>query len=115
MMPDMIDVIQEFEETLMFTIVTKSVVNHAVVESSKTGTVPLWFEGNLQPTDPRELENRPEGQRKFKWWTLFTDMNMEVDWIVKDENAKTYRIMNKSDWHEGGYYRYDMVEGPGPA
>ena len=111
MMPNMQTSIFGFEETLQFQIVNKQVVEGDLVESSKVRPV-LWFEGALQPLHPRELLVKPEGQRKFKWWTLITDMTLEVDTVIKDGRGIEFRVMTSNDWFEAGFHQYQLTEGP---
>lgn len=112
MIPFVGSVIFGFEETLRFQIVKKTVVDHDLQESSKV-PVPLYFEGNLQPLHPKELLVKPEGQRKWKWYTLFTDMRLEVDTVLIAEDGIKYRVMASSDWGPVGYTSYQLIEGPG--
>jgi hypothetical protein len=112
MMPNMASTITGFEDTMQFTIVVKETVDHELDESSKTPVI-LWFEGNVQPMSPRKLMIKPEGQRKFKWWELFTDLEMAVDTIIKDRNGLQYRVMASSDWSQAGFYQYQLIEGVG--
>lgn len=112
MMPNMQTTIHGFEQSFQFQIVTKTVSDHDVVETSKIKPI-LWFEGNLQPLNPRELLVKSEGERKFKWWTLITDLVLAVDSVVKDDRGLQFRVMASSDWDEGGYHQYQLIEGPG--
>lgn len=112
MMPSLKTAIYGFEETMQFQIVKKTVVDHDLVESSKV-PVHLWFEGNLQPLNPRELLVKTEGERKFKWWTLFAEIDLEVDTIVKDQEGSVYRVMSSSDWKQADFHIYQLIEGPG--
>lgn len=112
MMPNVSNAIRRFEETNQFQIVKKTIVDGDLAESSKI-PVTLLFEGVLQPLHPKELLVKTEGERKFKWWTLFTDMDLEVDWIIKDLDDKIYRVMNTTGWDQGGFEQYQLIEGPG--
>lgn len=112
MMPNVSSAIRHFEETLQFQIVKKTVTDGDLAETSEV-KVPLWFEGALIPMNPRELLVKPEGERKFKWWTLFSDLDLKVDWIVKDEHGVLYRVMNTTDWRSAFYRQYQLIEGPG--
>lgn len=111
MMPNMRTTLAGFEDTMQFQIVKKTIVDHELVESSKEIPV-LYFEGVLQPLHDRELLVKSEGQRKFKWWTLFTDMeNLAVDTVIQDPNKRTFRVMASGDWDDAGYFKYQLVEG----
>lgn len=112
MMPQMQTAIFGFEQTIQFQIVKKTVSDHDLVESSKVKPV-LWFEGCLQPLNPRELLVKSEGERKWKWWTLWTDMDLEVDTVVKDQEGVVYRVMASSHWSQAGFQQYQLTEGPG--
>lgn len=112
MMPTIQAALQIFEETIQFQLVTKTVVDGELAETSTVKPV-LWFEGVLIPIHPRELLVKPEGQRKFKWWTLFSDLDLKVDTIIKDQEGALYRIMNSTDWRDADYKQYQLIEGPG--
>lgn len=112
MIPSMADVLSGFEETIGFQIVKKTVVDHDLVETSKV-VPPLYFEGVLQPIQPQKLIVKSEGERKFKWWTLFADMRLEPDYVVKDQQGLIYRVMSVTDWRQAGYFQYELIEGPG--
>jgi len=112
MMPNLSNAVRRFEETIQFTIVKKTVTDGDVAEASQVKPA-LLFEGQLQPLHPQALLVKPEGQRHFKWWTLFTDLKLEVDWIVKDEHGLIYRVMDVTDWHAGDFMTYQLIEGPG--
>lgn len=112
MMPSMASTLFGFEETLQFEIVVKTVVEGDIVETSNVKPR-LFFEGVLQPMHPKELLVKSEGERKWKWWTLFTDMVLEVDTVIKDKGNIEYRVMASSDWQQAGYTQYQLVEGPG--
>lgn len=111
-MPNMQTTIHGFEDTFQFQIVQKATVDHDTVESSKVKPV-LWFEGAIQPMPSRDLLIKPEGERKFKWWILYTDMELELDAIIKDPAGSVFRVMSTSNWNQSGYQQYQLTEGPG--
>lgn len=112
MMPNMSSTLAGFEETVVFEIVKTTVVDHDVVQTSKVAPT-LYFEGVLLPITPQKLLVKPEGERKWKWWTLYTDLRLATDDIVKDEQGALYRVMSINDWRQAGYYQYELTEGPG--
>lgn len=112
MMPNMQSTLNGFEETLQFQLVKKTVVDHDLDQTSKVVPV-LWFEGNLQPVPPQKLMIKTEGERKWKWWTLYTDLELTLDTVIKDQNAVEYRVISLTDWSQSGVYQYELVEGLG--
>ena len=97
MMPTIQTTIRSFQQSMQFAIVVKTPTDGMIVETSQT-PVALWFEGHVQPLHPKSVAVKPEGQRKFKWWELFTDLNnLELDSIIKDIRGKTYRVMSSHD------------------
>jgi hypothetical protein len=112
MMPNLSNAVRRFENTIQFQIVTKNIVNMDVAEASKAPVV-LWFEGTLLAMSPRELMIKPEAERAWRWWNLFTDLNLMNDSVIKDQDGATFRVMTKNDWGNAGYYAYEIVEGVG--
>ena len=73
------------------------------------------FLGSLQPLHARQLLVKPEGWRKWKWFTLFTNANQEltVGDFVRDTRGLQYRIMAKSDWGtQGSFNEYQIIQAP---
>lgn len=74
----------------------------------------LIFVGVLEPLPDRKLMIKPEGQRTWKWWTLWTKKPLELDDIIVDKPGRIYRVMSQSDWSSGRYYQYDLTENVPP-
>ncbi len=110
-MPNLLRTIEHFGETLQFEIVKKTITDHRLVETSKVRPA-LYFEGTRQPVPPSKLMVKSEGERKFVWWTLYSEVALERDWIVKDENGMNYRVMSVTNWSQAGYYQFELIEGP---
>lgn len=111
MMPVLDTTIEGFSESLQFRIIVKTVTDHEVVETSLTPVV-LWFDGHVQPLHDKALLVKPEGERKWKWWTLWTDLELEVDDVIVDRNGREYRVMKDQDWSQSGFHQYQLIEGP---
>lgn len=111
MIPNLSNAVRRFEETLQFQIVTKTINEGDLDETSKVKP-PLFFEGSLQPMGASELLVKSEGERKFKWWKLFTDLELTVDQVIKDIDGNTYRVMATTDWSDAGYHEYQLIQGP---
>ncbi len=113
-MPNMVSTLSGFNVSARFVLVKKEIDDGDIVESSKVRP-PLYFQGNMMPIHPKDLLVKPEGERRFKWWTMHTTLQLQVDDEIKDKDGLIYRVMNSSDWSQSGYYTYHIVQGPGPV
>lgn len=69
------------------------------------------FDGILQPVPSQKIQVKPEGQRTWKWWSLWTVLALNLDDIIACSDGRKFRVMSVSDWQAGGYYAYELVEG----
>jgi len=107
-MPDVSDALWGLGQTERLRVIKKTVEDFEVVESSDDRPQ-FWIDGILQPLDPQRLLVKPEGQREWQWWTLWTQDRLELDWAIVDPRGVTLRIMNRSNWDN--YHEYQLVEG----
>ena len=112
-MIDVSDALWDICEFERIQVVKKTVQDFELVESVSDRS-PIYIEGSLQPMNARELLIKPEGQRSWRWWTLWTTEKLELDWVVIDRNGSHFRIMNSNDWEASGYFQYQLTEGPTP-
>ena len=107
--PDMSEVLDDFSETVSFAVIGKSVDDFEVVEKNKDT---VEFDGVLQPMPAQKIAIKSEGQRSWKWWTLWTENLLDLDDVMRDEEGIQYRVMSRSDWRKGGYLQYELTQGP---
>lgn len=107
MFPNMKDAFFGFTDRAQFARVSKASVDHEVVE---TKAEVVWFSGVFEPISPQRLERKPEGQRNWKFWDLWTTEKLVNDDIIQDACNKQYRVSSNQDWRKGGYYFYELVE-----
>ncbi len=98
-------------ESVQFILVTNEVVDFQAKETPVSQTP---FDGVIEPLTPRLLMMKSEGERKFKYWTLWTDFELKLGAVIKDEGGSTYRVVKKSDWRSGDYQEYEIIETPTP-
>lgn len=129
--PLMSEAFADWTVTSTFLAVVKEVIDFRVVET--IGGVPYGgggygmgpyggavdlsgvFEGVLQPLPDRRLLIKPEGQRTWKWWTLWARKALVLDDVVVDKEGLSYRIMSVKDWSNSDYFEYDLTENVLPA
>ena len=63
------------------------------------------------PLKPQELLVKPEGERHWKWYDIFTIPNFiaHVDDVILFGVGR-YRIMEREDYREYGFIRYGIIE-----
>ena len=109
MMPNMKDAIFGFSVPAQFAVVSKKAEDFEAVESAANV---LGFIGTFVPIPPRVLQLKPEGERKWKWWTLYSTIKLDLDWVVMDRNKKVFRVMSDTDYSQAGFFGYELAEKP---
>ena len=106
-LPQVGGILSAWQNTMTLKKVTETIVDF----ESVTTTVDFEFEGVFQPMG-RELYLKPEGERNWKWWSLWTKTNIEIKNgdIIMDFNDLKFKVMKKTDWSQGGYTKFDLVE-----
>ena len=73
---------------------------------------PTDFGGCFLPYPSRDLYMKPEKQRAWKWWRLYTNSDLclkENDRVIVD--GRKFTVMKDSDFYQAGFYKYSLVEG----
>lgn len=107
--PSMAAALWGISETINLAVVRKDVVDHEIVEATSD---PIQFKGILQPQTARALLIKPEGQRTWKWWTLWTQYRLELDTMIQDPAGVQFRVMKVNDWHNAAFFEYELTQGP---
>ena len=95
------------------TIQMKLVKTSAVDFEAQTDVLNvLTFDAVIQPMPPREIERKPEGERAWKWWKVWTTTNLQIDSVIQDPDGVQFRIQSTQDWSQGGFYTSDVVQQP---
>jgi hypothetical protein len=107
MLPLMADAFSGLTQQIQFAIINSNQDNFDIVETIKTVN---YFQGSLQPLHPRMLLIKPEGERRWKWWQLWTHQEIPVGNYIRDTQGLQYKVMSKSDWSQAGYQEYQIVQ-----
>lgn len=101
----------DWTNAVNFQVVQKAVADY---EATEAPIILESFDGVLEPVHPRALLVKPEGQRVWKWWQMWSTKNLELNAIIQDQTGKQYRVMSTSDWNMGGgnYKQYELVQNP---
>lgn len=113
--PNVQDALYGWLQPMTFATVVKTVgldfqVSEVMTEVSFLGT---WM-----PFTPRQVRMKPEGQRKWKWFTCHAlpTVDLQPDQIVIYQTTQ-YRVRDKIDYKLNGYIEYHLVQdysGSGP-
>ena len=73
-------------------------------------TINLPTKASIQPNN-QPLKMMPEGQRKWKYFTIYAlcNLNLQPDMQFTIRGI-VYRILDKTDWKEYGFIKYDTVQ-----
>lgn len=67
--------------------------------------------GDLQPMKSSDVMLKPEGQRKFKWFTLHIGREIVLkanDVVIR--KGVPYRVMSIYPWEDYGFLKYELTE-----
>ena len=105
--PQMATALADWFQQLIFTKVSKSVVNFQVVEV----TTDTAFMGVWQPYTAQQLQMRPQGQRNWKWFTVHAEIGLRLspDEIV-EYLGERFRVMDVLDYKLYGYMEYHLLQ-----
>lgn len=109
--PQMNGVLWNWTDALQFNVVALTAENFQAVERL---VAPIAFDGCVVPLPTRQLLIKPEGERQWKWWTLYTEQELEPDSILQDETGSYYRVVKKSNWSGADYFEYEITQAPAP-
>lgn len=105
-LPDVSDALDDLSTQVRLRVVEKAAQDYEITEKEKA---PIIFYGVLNPL-PQKLNVKPEGQRKWRSWNLFTTKELELDWMIEDPVKNKFRVFEKESW--GYYFRYIVLENP---
>lgn len=106
-LPDVSVGVMAFSQPLKIEIVTKEQVNGYTEKTKKC----VHTSGVRQPFNAQQIQNKPEGQRAWRWHKihLLSNVKIKVNDIL--EICKVgYEIQLRTDYTEYGYVEYDAIE-----
>ena len=109
-LPNVFSAISAWGQELQFVLVAKALDTFIDTESF----IPKSVRGARVPFKPQALAMKSEGERAWKWETIFASPSLDLkigDEIIWGENQPRYRVMEVRDWSEYGYREYDCCQG----
>lgn len=106
MLPDVSAGILDLLQKVHAGIVQKQVVNN------RTEEITVWRDVlACRQAMPENLAVSKEGERSWRWHTIFStpDLDLETDDSIIIRGVR-YRIMDKENWQEYGYFKYSAIE-----
>ena len=105
--PDVSMALQDWEEELVWIPVDKT---ESDFQTAEKPIMPRRILGVVQPIPQRALLVKPEGQRSWNWFTVWTKENLRIDDKIENSCGRMYRVMKESDWQQGGYREFELTE-----
>lgn len=70
------------------------------------------FEAVIQPMPPKKVERKPENERIWKWWEIWSQTHLQIDTVIQDPNGRQFRVQNTRDWGQADYFHSEITEQP---
>lgn len=106
-LPDVSVGVMAFFQPLKIEIVTKEQVDGYTEKSKKC----VHTHGVRQPFTAQQIQNKPEGQRAWRWHKIHLLSNVRIKVGDVLEICKVgYQIQVRNDYTEYGYVEYDAIE-----
>jgi len=109
MIPKMGNILAGFAQTGKYFRASREMVGFKSVE---TLAAPVLFRGVFQPMKVQSLLIKPEGERRWKWFTLHTTKEMFLGDAVEGPEGTLFKVMQKSDWSGSRFFVYELTERP---
>jgi hypothetical protein len=107
-LPNMSDALDGLGDPMMVAVIAKSTQDF---EAKETITRFQEVYGVQVPTQPRDLILLPEGERQWRYITLYSaDTTLRNDFYVEDSEKTQYRIMSVEPWQS--FVKYLLQECP---
>lgn len=103
--PDMADAFSGWDEQMTFKRIERAIVDHKAVERTVDEGP---FNGVLQPIQQRKLMAKPEGERAWQWWTLWTTQPLTFGTTIVGPGGRRYRVVTAADY--GTHTEYEITD-----
>lgn len=107
--PDVSDAFWDWTTPVQFILINTVIADFEVAEAEQNAQT---FNAVLEPLNPRKLMVKPENQRRWKWWTVWSTFKLQGGQVIQDPEGLQYRIMSVTDWRNGGHLEYEAVQAP---
>lgn len=109
MFPNVNSVFSNWTSPVQLRLVSRSVSDF---EAKETTLDVVPFEAVMQAMRNQQVDRKPEGERQWKWWDVWTDKKIALDSVVQDQNGAQFRVRSVNDWSQAGFFKYEMTEKP---
>lgn len=109
MFPQVSSVFFNWTSTVQMQIIKKVATDFELQEDIQ-GIV--TFDAVIQAMKAREVMRKPENERIWKWWTMWSQRRIEIDTVIQDPNGVQFRVQSIEDWSQGGFYKSELTEQP---
>lgn len=94
--------------------VQMKVINTAPIDFESVDNVldVITFEAVVTPMKPKEINRKPENERAWKWWDMWSTTEFPDNTVVQDPDGLQFRIRSTDDWSQAGFFHADMTEQP---
>lgn len=109
MWPQVQSVFLNWMDTVQMKVIKQAVVDF---EPQDDVLAVLTFDAVIQAISPKVVSRKPENERAWKWWEMWTTVKIESDTVIQDPNGAVFRVASTQDWSQGGFFHSEMTEQP---
>lgn len=108
-MPQMNAAFSGWLNDIVLTVIAQSIGDDGFVSDDSRQ---ITYKGTIQPLSPEQINNKPDGQRSFKWLQIHAfagTLNLKTnDRIVY--SGTSYKVMGIYDYSLNNYIEYHVIE-----
>lgn len=109
MIPNVMSALNNWTTPVQMRLVSRVAVDFEAVENVLAIN---GFEAVMEPMPSQKVDRKPEGERSWKWWEVWSTTKLVTDDVVQDQDGLQFRVQSVTDWSQAGYYEYSMVQKP---
>lgn len=109
MFPQVASVFFNWTSTVQMKVINKQPVDFELFEDT---VAVVTFDAVVQPMHSKDVNRKPENERIWKWWTMWSTVDFEIDTVIQDPDGVQFRIRSTTDWGQGGFFIAEMTEQP---
>lgn len=109
MMPQLSSAFFNWQSAIQMKVINKKAVDFELQEDV---AAVVTFDAVIQAMKSRDVDRKSEGERTWKWWTMWSETKVQIDTTIQDPDGVEFKVQSVENWAQGGFYKYELTEQP---